>query len=65
MLDRFFSHIFDLSTLRKKISRKSKLKGFLCTKPQLNSTEVNGLSQNVATKPQNINSTFNLILINS
>lgn len=33
-------------------------------KTQLNSTEANGLSQNVATKPQNINSTFNVIPIN-
>lgn len=64
MLDQLFSHIFDLSIVRKKISRKNKLKGVLCTKPQLNSTEANGLSQNVATKSQNINSTSNLILIN-
>lgn len=65
MLDQLFSHIFDLSIIRKKNQqKKKKLKGVLCTKPQLKSTEANGLSQNVATKSQNINSTSNLILIN-
>lgn len=64
MLDQF-SHILDLSiTRQKKKGRKVKLKGILCTKPQPNSTEANVLSQNVGTKPKNINSTFNLILIN-
>lgn len=59
MLDQLFSHIFDLSIIRIKISRKNKLKGVLCIKH-------NWIQQKpvVATKCQNINSTFNLIPIN-